>query len=245
MSSVHGARRITFRRSLALICFSIVHGSSARSDHRAQRLTRCSRVNQFIRSVLGLAEGKGPVTVKDAKVTELEPTVFNSDELTAFFAACSPFQFAVFKCYLMAGLRKAELENLTWDDVDFKAGTVIVSPKPGFDPKDWGQRSVEVPESLLTILKELPKRGKLVFANGNGGMYTHSWDDAKKIGEKAKVADCHPHKFRSTFATRTLQLADLKTVQSLLGHRDIASTMRYLARASSKKTREKVNAVWA
>jgi len=30
-----------------------------------------------------------------------------------------------------------------------------------------------------------------------------------------------------------------------LGHRDIASTMRYLARASSKKTREKVNAVWA
>lgn len=204
------------------------------------------RVNQFIRSVLGLAEGKGPVTVKDAKFTELEPTVFNSDELTAFFAACSPFQFAVFKCYLMAGLRKAELENLTWDDVDFKAGTVIVSPKPGFDPKDWEQRSVEVPESLLTILKELPKRGKLVFANGNGGMYTHSWDDAKKIGEKAKVADCHPHRFRATFATTLLQNGvDLKTVQKLLGHKNLESTMRYLAKAESPKVRAKVNAVWA
>jgi integrase len=36
-----------------------------------------------------------------------------------------------------------------------------------------------------------------------------------------------------------------KTVQKFLGHRDIASTMRYLAKAESKKVREKVNAVWA
>lgn len=204
------------------------------------------RVNQFIRSVLILPEGKGPVTVKDAKFTELEPTVFNEDELKAFFAACSPFQFAVFKCYLMAGLRKAELENLEWTDVDFKAGTISVSPKVGFDPKDWEQRSIEVPEALLTILKGLPKRGKLVFANGNGGMYTHSWDDAKKIGEKAKVNNCHPHRFRATFATTLLQNGvDLKTVQKLLGHKNLESTMRYLAKAESPKVRAKVNAVWA
>jgi len=38
---------------------------------------------------------------------------------------------------------------------------------------------------------------------------------------------------------------DLKTVQKLLGHRDIESKMRYLARAELKKAREKVNAVWA
>lgn len=59
------------------------------------------------------------------------------------------------------------------------------------------------------------------------------------------MKDAHPHKFRATFATRTLQKADLKTVQKLLGHRDITSTMRYLAKAESKKVREKVNAVWA
>jgi site-specific recombinase XerD len=36
---------------------------------------------------------------------------------------------------------------------------------------------------------------------------------------------------------------DLKTVQKLLGHSDIESTMRYLAKAESKKVRAKVNAV--
>jgi site-specific recombinase XerD len=121
-----------------------------------------------------------------------------------------------------------------------------VSPKPGFDPKDWEQRSIEVPETLMVILKELPKRGKLVFANGSGNMYTHSWDDAKAIGKKAKVADSHPHRFRATFATTLLQNGvDLKTVQKLLGHKNLESTMRYLAKAESPKVRAKVNAVWA
>jgi integrase len=203
------------------------------------------RVNQFIRSVLGLPDGKGPVTIKDAKFTELEPTVYTDDELVEFFKHCDSWRTAIFKTYLMAGLRKAELENLTWEDVDLKAGTIRVSSKPDWEPKTWEERTIEIPDELVKILTDLPHRGKTVFANSAGNIYTHSWDDAKAIGEKAKIADCHPHKFRSTFATRTLQLADLKTVQSLLGHRDIQSTMRYLARASSKKTREKVNAVWA
>jgi integrase len=203
------------------------------------------RVNQFIRSVLGLPDGKGPVTVRDAKFTELEPTVYTEDELTEFFRHCDSWRTAIFKTYLMAGLRKAELENLTWDDVDLKAGIVRVASKLDWQPKTWEERTIEIPDELVTILTALPHRGKTVFANSSGGMYTHSWDDCKKIGDKAKIGDCHPHKFRSTFATRTLQEADLKTVQKLLGHRDIASTMRYLARAESKKTREKVNAVWA
>jgi integrase len=203
------------------------------------------RVCQFIRAVLKLRPGEGPVTVKDAKFTELEPTVYNDVELTAFFEECTPFHFAVFKAYLQAGLRKAELENLTWDDVDFEAGVIRVTAKSDWQPKTWEERTIEIPDELIDVLKTLTRRGKLVFANSAGGKYTHSWDDAKKIGEKAKIKECHPHKFRATFATRTLQQADLKTVQMLLGHRDIQSTMRYLSRAESKKVRAKVNAVWA
>ena len=203
------------------------------------------RVNQFIRSVLGLPDGKGPVTVRDAKFTELEPTVYTEDELVEFFKHCDSWRTAIFKTYLMAGLRKAELENLTWDDIDLKVGIIRITSKPDWQPKTWEERTIEIPDELVTILTALTHRGKTVFANSAGNMYTHSWDDCKEIGEKAKIADCHPHKFRSTFATRTLQHADLKTVQKLLGHKDIESTMRYLARAESKKTREKVNAVWA
>jgi integrase len=202
------------------------------------------RVCQFVRAVLKLKPGEGPVTVKDAKFTELEPTVYNDGELSAFFKECTPFQFAAFKCYLMSGLRKAELENLEWDDVDFTACIIRVTPKKDWQPKTWEARDIEVPDDLLTILKEMTHSGKLVFANSGGHKYTHSWDDCVAIAKRAKVEGAHPHKFRATYATRLLQNGvDLKTVQKLLGHRDIESTMRYLARAESKKVREKVNAV--
>jgi integrase len=202
------------------------------------------RIAQFHRSVMGIETGKGLVTVKDAKFVELEPTVFNDDELKVFFDACTPFQYGVFQCYLRSGLRKAELESLEWADVDFTSGTITVSEKLDFTPKDWEQRTIEVDDKLLAILKDMPRKGKLVFANGNGNKYTHSWDDCVKIAEKAKVQDAHPHRFRATYATRCLQNGiDLKTVQKLLGHKNLESTMRYLAKAESPKVREKVNAV--
>lgn len=204
------------------------------------------RVNQFLRSVLKLDAGKGVITVKDAKFTEPEVSIYNDAELTAFFRHCDAYHFAIFKTYLMSGLRKAELENLTWDDIDFTAGLVRVTPKRDWQPKTWEARDIEVPDELLTILRDLPRRGKMVFANSAGNKYTHSWDDCKDIAEKAKVTDAYPHKFRATFATRLLQNGiDLVTVQKLLGHKDLASTMRYLRRAESTKVRAKVNAVWA
>lgn len=90
----------------------------------------------------------------------------------------------------------------------------------------------------------MPRRGAFVFANGAGHRYTHSWDDCAKIAKKTKVEDCHPHRFRATYATRLLQNGvDLKTVQKLLGHKNLESTMRYLAKAESPKVRAKVNAV--
>ena len=78
------------------------------------------------------------MSVKHAKFVELEPTVFNDDELTAFFKECDSFRYAIFKCYLMSGLRKAELESLNWEDVDFKAGTISVSAQAGFHAQRLG-----------------------------------------------------------------------------------------------------------
>lgn len=53
------------------------------------------------------------------------------------------------------------------------------------------------------------------------------------------------HKFRATFATSCLQGGlDLVTVQRLLGHSDLKSTMRYLVPARGNAVQDKVNAVF-
>ena len=148
--------------------------------------------------MLGQKPGEGLVTVKDAKYVESEPVVYTDHELEKFFKKSKGHKFltAVFKTLLMSGLRKQELESLTWDDVDFEEGTISVTAKAGFSPKTWEERTIEVPDELLKILKKLPRKSQWVFANGNGNRYTHMWDDCNAIAKKAELTGIHPHGFR-------------------------------------------------
>jgi integrase len=224
------------------------------------------RVNQFLRTALGVEAGKGLVTVKDAKFTEREPEVYTDDELEAFFAACSPFHSLVFHTLLMSGLRKQEMENLEWPDINFSTGTLSVRAKKTFQPKDWEERDIEMPEELREMLFSARQERGLVFCTKTGKKYTHVWDDCKDIAKKIAGAEAkkrkitnedeikqlieetaakyHPHKFRATYCTKLLQSGiDLKTVQKLMGHKTIESTMRYLAKAQSHLVKAKVDAV--
>ena len=91
------------------------------------------------------------MTTKDAKFVQLEPEVYTPEELVQFFAACTPFQFLVFKTYLMSGLRKQERENLEWTDINFAGGIIKVCPKPGWLPKTWEEREIEVADGRWTV----------------------------------------------------------------------------------------------
>jgi site-specific recombinase XerD len=65
----------------------------------------------------------------------------------------------------------------------------------------------------------------------------------KVIAKKAGI-EAWPHKFRASYATKLLQTGtDLKSVQSLLGHKTLEATMRYLARAESPVLRARMDAV--
>jgi integrase len=64
---------------------------------------------------------------------------------------------------------------------------------------------------------------------------------------KSKYHECAEftlHRFRRTVLTALLRSGvDLRTVQSLAGHKDVASTMRYLRPAAGSEVRDKINAV--
>ena len=57
----------------------------------------------------------------------------------------------------------------------------------------------------------------------------------KEVVEHAKLrGHWYLHKFRKTFATRALESADIRTVQALLGHKNITTTARYLSTSTDK-----------
>jgi integrase len=88
------------------------------------------------------------------KTTEKKVDIYQPEELTKFFAACTAEERVVFQVFLCTGFREREIANLAWTDIDWREGKLNVSAKPGFTPKSYEERSVLVPRALIATLRE-------------------------------------------------------------------------------------------
>jgi integrase/recombinase XerC len=130
-----------------------------------------------------------------------------------------------------SGLRIAEATALDVDDLDLARSRVVVSGKGG------RQRTVPLSEPAVHCLRRWLADGRAalvtdvtpagaVFLNRRGRRLTPR--DARRIVDRRASAPTHPHALRHTFATHLLDGgADLRVVQELLGHSDVATTQRY------------------
>ncbi len=132
-----------------------------------------------------------------------------------------------------AGLRVSELVRLRLSDLDLQRGVVNALGK--------GHKRRLVPiaevalERLLQYLQSRPPPPNadrdLVFASPRGGALTRQafWKIVRRHALGAGLSQrVHPHQLRHSFATHLLRGgADLRSVQTLLGHADIATTEIY------------------
>jgi integrase len=160
------------------------------------------------------------------------PPTYSQKELDRLFEKCTAYEKTIFATLLLTGIREEELYFLTWADADLRStsnATIRVTAKEGFSPKDYEERMIPIPEDLARMLKELPQTAEWVFPTRNGKRTTHLLRRLKDIAEEAKVQNATLHKFRHTYATRLLESGcDIVTVQKLMGHSDIETTMQYL-----------------
>ena len=130
-----------------------------------------------------------------------------------------------------SGLRIAEATALDVDELDLARERVVVWGKGGKQrtvplsgpATHWLRRWLANGRSVLTT--ELTPAGA-VFLNQRGRRLTPR--DARRIVDRRASEPTHPHALRHTFATHLLDGgADLRVVQELLGHSDVATTQRY------------------
>ena len=134
-----------------------------------------------------------------------------------------------------AGLRVSELIGLRLENVNLKEGWVLAYGKGS------KQRFVPIHHEVCQRLKnyiaarENRFAGKEVsselFLNNRGKKLSRIsvWKDLAALGRKANISTAlHPHLFRHTFASHMLQGgADLRSLQEMLGHADLATTQIY------------------
>ena len=170
---------------------------------------------------------------------ETLPEEYTDDEIKRFFAACDPWERALFMTFLLTGFREQEIVHLRWEDVNFGLNTVKVKAKPEleFYPKRWEEREVPVPQQLTELLSTHPRKGpecRFIFPSPPGNREWHMLDKSKAVATTAGLdpARFSLRRFRSTYATRMLRAGfDVRTVQHWMGHKSLETTMRYLSPA--------------
>ncbi len=220
-------------RAFSATCFR--KGLSARSIQR-----RLSAARTFFRYLIReKAVKKNPVaSVSAPKSKKRLPGNLDADRMARLLEIPGDGPIvdrdrAILELLYSSGLRLAELVDLNVGDVDMQDATVRVTGKGNKD------RIVPVGRFALKALRQwAASRGELagpgekaLFVSNRGARISprsvqarvKHW--ARRQGIDANV---YPHLFRHSFATHVLESShDLRGVQELLGHANIATTQVY------------------
>lgn len=144
-----------------------------------------------------------------------------------------------------AGLRVSELTFLKVSQVNREAGFVRVLGKGNRERiVPLGSKALKRLQEYMELIRPNlagPNGSDYVFLTRSGKPLTRQgfWSVIKKcVNKQANGASLYPHAFRHAFATHLLEGgADLRAVQSMLGHADIATTQIY-THVANKRLRE-------
>lgn len=181
------------------------------------------------------------VNIQVAKVWIRLPGVLSREEMTRLISApgtASPGAVrdtAMLELLYASGIRVSELISLKTNDINWQGGYLVARGK------GRKERIVPVGQAALASLRTYVDHVRhlflkslntpVLFLNRRGSGFTRQglWKTVRKHALKSGLTKkIHPHTFRHSFATHLLEGgADLRSVQVMLGHADIATTEIY------------------
>ncbi len=174
--------------------------------------------------------------VKPLKSDDKKPFRFlTSEEINKFLKHTPRYLFPIYFTLLHTGMRKGEVENLTWKDIDFKLRKIYIRSKKDWNPKT-GEREIPINNELFEVLNDFKSnqtkilnKDKVFQLTNNGHSQNLLRRELIKIAKEAEIDDfTQVHSLRHTFASHLIMNGvDLTTVKTLLGHSDIQTTMIY------------------
>ena len=179
--------------------------------------------------------------IQSPKVEKRVPCVLTSEEVENLLSQPKDVDLkgtrdkAMLEVAYATGMRVTEIISLNVDNVNIEQGFITCSSATK-------QRNIPLGSISIAALNEYIKEArpimikdeneKALFVNVNGKRLTRQgfWKIVKFYKEQAHITkDITPHVLRHSFATHLLQNgADLKAIQTMLGHSDISSTQVYM-----------------
>ncbi len=163
-----------------------------------------------------------------AKGSSKLPAVLNKEEVKSLFDVTFNLKHRLVLMLLYySGMRLNELVNVQWEDFDFERGMIHLKVTKGEK-----ERAVFLHEKLKTLIQEFHLQTKgLVFYSNLGKKYNQRSIQmiVRQAAEKAEITKkVTPHTLRHSFATHLLEGgADIRSIQALLGHKNLQTTQIY------------------
>jgi integrase len=159
----------------------------------------------------------------------------SKEECQELINACGPSLRPIVVTAPNTGMRKGEILNLRWDQVDLKHGFILLDRT-----KNGERREIPINDTLGRTFKGLMRR--LDVPHVFYAKTALPLKDVKKSFQKAlrrsKIHDFKFHDLRHTFASHLVMSGvDLTTVKELLGHKTLTMTLRYAHLAPSHKVK--------
>jgi len=149
------------------------------------------------------------------------------DEADKLIKNCNDCLQSIVITALNTGMRKEEILSLKWQEVDLDNCKITVKKT-----KNNESRVIPINQTLYKELSALSehkdKENEYVFSNGNSNRFGDIKKGFSMALTRAGIKDFHFHDLRHTFGSHmVMQGIDLRTVQQIMGHKDIQTTMRY------------------
>ena len=180
-------------------------------------------------------------SIQSPKVEKKAPSVLTAQEVELLLEQPKDVDLkgtrdkAMLEFAYATGMRVTEIISLNMEDVNLEEGYVVCKNGSKERRIPLGTMSLKalkeyIEEARPVLIKD--ENTKALFVNINGQRLTRQgfWKIVKFYKEQAHITkDITPHVLRHSFATHLLQNgADLKAIQTMLGHSDISSTQIYM-----------------
>lgn len=185
------------------------------------------------------------------KIEKKVPVILTVDEVTKLLeqpSGANPKEIrdkAMLELLYATGIRVTELVSLKLADVNMAIGFITCRDEHKERMIPFGHAAKDALAKYLESARETFLKGtrsEILFTNCNGGAMSRQgfWKIIKYYGDRAGIEeDITPHTLRHSFAAHLLSNgADMRAVQTMMGHSDLASTQMYTAYAMENAVRE-------
>ncbi len=174
--------------------------------------------------------------VDKMKVPKRSPRFLHQEEIRRLAeAAMGSHIYPLIMTALHTGMRKAELFNLQWADIDFDNHTVTIQPKDDWHTKNYKPRSLQLTPALYAVLREHLDtklrhgvRSEYVFTYKGRQLKSNIKRSFTTVLRNAGLEEVSLHTLRHTFASQLVMAGvPLREIQELMGHQSFETTLQY------------------